>query len=89
MSSGGTDEPGRAMDEPSYAMSGSQLQYTMANAQQLHPFVQSSLPFVNLMNFGSVNFDGVTLPDTLTMQHNGFDDWVWDTVMDDFAMPSL
>ncbi|KAH7372288.1 hypothetical protein BKA66DRAFT_572409 [Pyrenochaeta sp. MPI-SDFR-AT-0127] len=50
---------------------------------------QNSLPFAGFMNFDSLNFDGVTLPSSFPTQQNGFDDWIWDSVMDDFTMPSL
>lgn len=63
--------------------------FNLSNAGQTHPTVQSSLPFLNAMNFDTLDFEGITIPSSYGMQASGFDDWMWDTIMDDFSMPTL
>lgn len=55
-----------------------------------HPTVQSSLPFLSTMNFDSINFDGLVIPGSVQQQQpNIMDDWIWNSMMDDFTLPTL
>ncbi|KAF2035936.1 hypothetical protein EK21DRAFT_106773 [Setomelanomma holmii] len=47
-------------------------------------------PFASFMNFDSINFDGVMLPQSTFPPQMGetvLGDWMWDMVMDDLTMP--
>jgi hypothetical protein len=59
------------------------------DGQMAHPSLQGSLPFVNTMNFDSLDFDWAALPDFSNIQQDNLDDWMWNTMMDDFVMPTL
>lgn len=49
---------------------------------ELHP-----VPFIESMNFNSLNFDSIQKPDSLLTQKDPFDEWMWDLMMDDFTLP--
>ncbi|KAL6702475.1 hypothetical protein ACN47E_001630 [Coniothyrium glycines] len=55
-----------------------------------HPTVTSSIPFASYMDFSSISFEGVTIPsgDNYGVQQQNVDDWMWNTMMDDFSMPT-
>jgi hypothetical protein len=62
------------------------------NGPRARPTEVLALPFANLMNFDSLNFDGVVLPASTFSSQGGPDmlgDWMWDMAMDDFTMPSF
>ncbi|KAF2732906.1 hypothetical protein EJ04DRAFT_565645 [Polyplosphaeria fusca] len=54
-------------------------------------FAAGTIPFVASMNFNSLNFDGIELPDPLLSQQQQFsyDEWVWDMMMEDFTIPPM
>lgn len=80
------DSSAKSVLNPSTTM---KVPYSWPNEKITHPTVRSTLPFMDFMNFDSLNFQGVVLPESFPTQPNGFDDWIWDSVMDDFTMPSL
>jgi hypothetical protein len=46
-------------------------------------------PTASFMHFDTINFDGITLPPWMAMQYPSLDDWIWNTAVDDFTLPTL
>lgn len=46
-------------------------------------------PLAGFMHFDTINFDGITLPSWMATQYPSLDDWIWNTAIDDFTLPTL
>jgi hypothetical protein len=76
-----TRQPGvQATQTPQYT------QLEQAAQTSAPPFDQ---PLVNTFNFNVLNFDSIQFPDSEESQQPAYDDWLWDTIMNDFSMPPL
>ncbi|KAF1951584.1 hypothetical protein CC80DRAFT_204263 [Byssothecium circinans] len=53
------------------------------------PNANHAIPIMNTFHFNSLNFDSIAMPDAEQPFQAFTDDWLWDMVMDDFAMPPL
>lgn len=58
------------------------------DGQMMHPTVQSTMPFASFMDFGTMNLDGIELPGQYGVQQEHVNDWMWNTMMEDFSMPT-
>ncbi|KAF2634079.1 hypothetical protein P280DRAFT_474889 [Massarina eburnea CBS 473.64] len=47
------------------------------------------IPIMHSFHFNSLNFDSIAMPDPELSVQLGYDDLLWDMVMDDFSMPPL
>ncbi|KAL5374714.1 hypothetical protein DPSP01_011732 [Paraphaeosphaeria sporulosa] len=56
-------------------------------ARQRHE--RNGIPLMQNMNFNSMNFDSIAPPDNLMPPNGTFEDWLWNTAMDDFTIPPL
>ncbi|KAF2260070.1 hypothetical protein CC78DRAFT_536671 [Lojkania enalia] len=58
--------------------------------QYTRGFSPHPIPFLHSLNFNTVNFDSIALPGPPpSMQQDSYEDWMWDNMMEDFAIPSL
>jgi hypothetical protein len=46
-------------------------------------------PVAGFMHFDTINFDGITLPPWMATQYPSLDDWIWNTAVDDFTLPTI
>ncbi|KAF2475440.1 uncharacterized protein BDR25DRAFT_279503 [Lindgomyces ingoldianus] len=47
------------------------------------------IPLIQSLHFNTMNFDSVALPMAPMLQEDAFDDWMWDSMMEDFSFPNL
>ncbi|KAJ4350383.1 uncharacterized protein N0V89_009004 [Didymosphaeria variabile] len=45
------------------------------------------MPLLQNLHFNSMNFDSIAPPEDSMLHDGTFEDWLWNTAMDDFAMP--
>jgi hypothetical protein len=76
-----TTESGLVSDMSQSSLSGSNH---FKEQMRVHP-----VPFTYTWNLPAVNFENIQNPQTMEVQQSVYDDWVWDTMMDDFTMPTF